>query len=153
MVQIFQCVLLAPVFFLQGAAFGFSTIAAHAQEQLAPHLSALVPRLYRYKYDPKPDVQQSMKNIWSAVVPESNKAVSCYPLMCMVLYIYTHTQCMSLMVPVQADTVLVFESTKYVCMLLCSGRQSIVNNVSSVHPYELLHCHCMFCVFIHFINI
>lgn len=59
----------------QGAAFGFSTIAASAREELAPHLPVLVPRLYRYKYDPNPRVQLAMTSIWAAVVPESKKAV------------------------------------------------------------------------------
>lgn len=61
---------------IQGAAFGFSSIATQAREQLAPHLPLLVPRLYRYKYDPSPNIQLTMSNIWSAVVPESKKAVS-----------------------------------------------------------------------------
>lgn len=60
----------------QGAAFGFSTIASQAQEQLAPYLPTLVPRLYRYKYDPSPRIQLAMSSIWSALVPESKKAVS-----------------------------------------------------------------------------
>lgn len=61
---------------IQGAAFGFSVIASTAREELAPHLPLLVPRLYRYKYDPNPRVQLAMSSIWAAVVPESKKAVS-----------------------------------------------------------------------------
>ena len=60
----------------QGAAFGFSTIASQAQEQLAPYLPTLVPRLYRYKYDPIPRIQLAMSSIWSSLVPNSKKAVS-----------------------------------------------------------------------------
>jgi proteasome component ECM29 len=60
----------------KGAAFGFSSIAATAREELKPHLPLLVPRLYRYKYDPNPRVQLAMTSIWTAVVPESKKAVS-----------------------------------------------------------------------------
>lgn len=60
----------------QGAAFGFSTIASQAQEQLAPYLPTLVPRLYRYKYDPIPRIQLAMSSIWSSLVPDSKKAVS-----------------------------------------------------------------------------
>lgn len=63
---------------MQGAAFGFSSIAVQAQEQLAAYLPTLVPRLYRYKYDPSPRIQLAMSNIWSAVVPESKKAVDKY---------------------------------------------------------------------------
>ncbi len=60
----------------QGAAFGFSIIASQAQEQLAPYLQTIVPRLYRYKYDPNPKIQLAMSSIWSALVPETAKAVS-----------------------------------------------------------------------------
>ncbi|XP_062509489.1 proteasome adapter and scaffold protein ECM29-like [Corticium candelabrum] len=62
----------------RGAAFGFSTIAAQAREQLAPHLSVLVPRLFRYRYDPNPAIQQAMLSIWTALVPESHKEVDKY---------------------------------------------------------------------------
>ena len=64
------------MFVVQGAAFGFSVIAATAREELAPHLQVIVPRLYRYKYDPSPRVQLAMTSIWAAVVPDSKKAVS-----------------------------------------------------------------------------
>ncbi|CAG2221633.1 ECM29 [Mytilus edulis] len=36
----------------KGAAFGFSTIASQAGEQLRPYLAQIVPRLYRYQFDP-----------------------------------------------------------------------------------------------------
>lgn len=62
----------------KGAAFGFSTIASQAKAQLAPYLPSLVPRLYRYKYDPKPQIQLAMSNIWAAIIPESKKAVDKY---------------------------------------------------------------------------
>ena len=42
------------------------------------YLPTLVPRLYRYKYDPNPRIQLAMSNIWSAVVPESKRAVDKY---------------------------------------------------------------------------
>ena len=61
---------------LQGAAFGVSSIAAQAKEQFAPYLPSLVPRLYRYKYDPIPRIQLAMSSIWNAVVPHSKKTVS-----------------------------------------------------------------------------
>jgi proteasome component ECM29 len=62
----------------KGAAFGFSTIAAQAKEQLAPYLPVLVPRLFRYRYDPNPGVQQAMNSIWTAVVPDSQAEVEKY---------------------------------------------------------------------------
>ena len=45
---------------------------------MAPYLPSIVPRLYRYKYDPSPGVQLAMSNIWAAIVPESKKAVDRY---------------------------------------------------------------------------
>ena len=65
-----------PTPLFQGAAFGFSSIASIAREQLTPHLPSLVPRLYRYKYDPNPKIQLAMSSIWSAVVSDSKTAVS-----------------------------------------------------------------------------
>lgn len=62
----------------QGAAFGFSSIAGQAQQQLAPYLPSMVPRLYRYKHDPSPGIQQAMSNIWSALVPDSKRALDKY---------------------------------------------------------------------------
>ena len=60
---------------LQGAAFGFSTIAAQAGEQLAPYLHQIVPKLYRYQFDPNPRINQAMTSIWSALVTDNKKTV------------------------------------------------------------------------------
>ena len=62
----------------RGAAFGFGTIAAKAGEQLEPHLSKIIPKLYRYQFDPTPKVQQSMQSIWNALVKEPTKTVDKY---------------------------------------------------------------------------
>ncbi|XP_033738890.1 proteasome adapter and scaffold protein ECM29-like [Pecten maximus] len=62
----------------KGAAFGFSTIAAQAGEQLAPYLHKLVPRLYRYQFDPNPKIQLAMSSIWQAVVQDNNNTVDKY---------------------------------------------------------------------------
>lgn len=62
----------------QGAAFGFSTIAAQAGEQLAPYLPQIVPRLYRYQFDPNPKIQQAMSSIWNALVQDNKNTVSTY---------------------------------------------------------------------------
>ncbi|XP_075231899.1 proteasome adapter and scaffold protein ECM29 [Lycorma delicatula] len=61
-----------------GAAFGFSSIAAAAGEQLITHKSKIIPKLYRYQFDPTPKVQNSMASIWHALVPETNKTVDQY---------------------------------------------------------------------------
>lgn len=60
----------------KGAAFGFSSIAQKCGEKLGPHLPKIIPKLYRYKYDPTPSIQASMQNIWHVLVPESQKMVS-----------------------------------------------------------------------------
>jgi len=62
----------------KGAAFGFSTIAAKAQDELKPHLPALVPKLYRYQFDPTPSVRAAMENIFKTIVPEATKTVDLY---------------------------------------------------------------------------
>ncbi|XP_033636669.1 proteasome adapter and scaffold protein ECM29-like [Asterias rubens] len=62
----------------KGAAFGFSSIAAHAGDQLAPYLPKLVPRLYRYQYDPSGPVRQAMSSIWSALVKDNKNVVDTY---------------------------------------------------------------------------
>ncbi|XP_038067101.1 proteasome adapter and scaffold protein ECM29-like [Patiria miniata] len=62
----------------KGAAFGFSSIAAHAGDQLSPYLPKLVPRLYRYQYDPSGPVRQAMTSIWSALVKDNKNVVDTY---------------------------------------------------------------------------
>ncbi|XP_074640240.1 proteasome adapter and scaffold protein ECM29-like [Tubulanus polymorphus] len=62
----------------KGAAFGFSSIAAQAGEQLAPYLHQIVPKLYRYQFDPNPRIQQAMSSIWTALVPDNNKTIEKY---------------------------------------------------------------------------
>ncbi|XP_069674508.1 proteasome adapter and scaffold protein ECM29 isoform X2 [Periplaneta americana] len=62
----------------KGAAFGFSTIAASAGEQLSQHLPKIIPRLYRYQFDPTPRIQNSMTSIWHALVPETQKTIDQY---------------------------------------------------------------------------
>uniref|UniRef100_A0A671MI06 Proteasome-associated protein ECM29 homolog n=1 Tax=Sinocyclocheilus anshuiensis TaxID=1608454 RepID=A0A671MI06_9TELE len=54
----------------KGAAFGFNIIAAKAGEQLAPFLPQLVPRLYRYQFDPNLAIRQAMTSIWDALVTD-----------------------------------------------------------------------------------
>lgn len=60
---------------LKGAAFGFSTIAAQAGEQLQPFLSQIIPKLYRYQFDPNPRIQQAMGSIWNALVKDNKNTV------------------------------------------------------------------------------
>ncbi|KAL1918775.1 uncharacterized protein VTP21DRAFT_2797 [Calcarisporiella thermophila] len=58
-----------------GAAFGVTAIVAQAEEELRPYLADLIPRLYRYQYDPDPKVNAAMTNIWRVLVKEPKKAV------------------------------------------------------------------------------
>ncbi|CAG5117500.1 unnamed protein product, partial [Candidula unifasciata] len=62
----------------KGAAVGFSTIAAQAGEQLAPYLTQIVPRLYRYQFDPNPKIQQAISGIWNVLVQDNKKTVDTY---------------------------------------------------------------------------
>ena len=61
---------------MQGAAFGFGMIAKQAGEQLAPVLHRIVPKLYRYQFDPNPKIQGAMSSIWTALVTDQKKMVS-----------------------------------------------------------------------------
>ncbi|KAG0080886.1 hypothetical protein BGZ90_010926 [Linnemannia elongata] len=62
----------------KGAAFGFSSIVSQAEAELKPHLATLIPKLYRYQYDPNPKVNEAMTSIWRALVKEPKKAVQEY---------------------------------------------------------------------------
>jgi proteasome component ECM29 len=59
----------------KGAAFGFSTIAERCGEDLKAHLPLIIPKLYRYQFDPTPNIQASMHNIWRVLVTEPQKMV------------------------------------------------------------------------------
>ncbi|EDL02222.1 expressed sequence AI314180, isoform CRA_c [Mus musculus] len=60
----------------KGAAFGFNVIATRAGEQLAPFLPQLVPRLYRYQFDPNLGIRQAMTSIWNALVTDNCLALN-----------------------------------------------------------------------------
>lgn len=62
----------------KGAAFGFGSIAERAGEQLTERLGDLVPKIYRYRYDPNPGVRSSFISIWSTLVKEPHKTVDKY---------------------------------------------------------------------------
>lgn len=56
-----------------GAAFGLKSISKAAKDQMKPYLGKIVPRLYRYKYDPTPKIQHSMISIWDSIVTDSKE--------------------------------------------------------------------------------
>ncbi|KAJ8917780.1 hypothetical protein NQ315_010686 [Exocentrus adspersus] len=62
----------------KGAAFGFSSIAEKCGEALKAHLPQIIPKLYRYQYDPTPNIQASMQNIWRVLVNEPQKIMDEY---------------------------------------------------------------------------
>ncbi|XP_077544901.1 proteasome adapter and scaffold protein ECM29 isoform X4 [Haemaphysalis longicornis] len=62
----------------KGAAFGFGSIAEKAGEQLKEHLGRIVPKLYRYRYDPNPGVRASFGSIWAALVKDPIRTVDRY---------------------------------------------------------------------------
>ncbi|CAB3403478.1 unnamed protein product [Caenorhabditis bovis] len=51
----------------KGAAFGFSAIMVQAKEEMQQYLPQLIPKLYRYLYDPDVKVQSAMRSIWDIV--------------------------------------------------------------------------------------
>ncbi|KAL0121628.1 hypothetical protein PUN28_006856 [Cardiocondyla obscurior] len=62
----------------KGAAFGFAAIANIGKDELNKYLPNIIPRLYRYQFDPTPRIQQSMTSIWRAMVPSTTKAIEQY---------------------------------------------------------------------------
>ncbi|KAG1660153.1 hypothetical protein FOA52_007810 [Chlamydomonas sp. UWO 241] len=59
----------------RGASFGLAGIARLAGGQLGPHVAALVPKLYRYQYDPNPKVQDAMVHIWRSLIDDPKKTI------------------------------------------------------------------------------
>lgn len=62
----------------KGAALGFSQISTCINEDLSSQLPNIIPKLYRYQFDPVVKVQQSFASIWRAIVPSTAKAVSLF---------------------------------------------------------------------------
>ncbi|KNC98802.1 uncharacterized protein SPPG_05780 [Spizellomyces punctatus DAOM BR117] len=62
----------------RGASLGFSAIAAQATAELQPHLPQMVPKLYRFQFDPNPKVAESMQNIWKSLIKEPKKVLDEY---------------------------------------------------------------------------
>jgi proteasome component ECM29 len=56
----------------RGASMGFSTIAARAEKELEPYLPSIIPKLYRYQFDPHPKTAMGMKSIWKSLVKNQN---------------------------------------------------------------------------------
>ncbi|KAJ2483165.1 proteasome component M29 [Coemansia sp. RSA 2320] len=52
----------------RGAAYGFATIIERARESMQPYMKAIVPKLYRYTFDPSPQTRAAMTSIWRALL-------------------------------------------------------------------------------------
>uniref|UniRef100_A0A336L3V3 CSON003432 protein n=1 Tax=Culicoides sonorensis TaxID=179676 RepID=A0A336L3V3_CULSO len=61
-----------------GAAFGIKSISKLAKVNMQAYLGKIVPRLFRYKYDPTPKIQNSMISIWDSVVVDSKVTIEKY---------------------------------------------------------------------------
>ncbi|ALC41834.1 CG8858 [Drosophila busckii] len=61
-----------------GAAFGLKTLSAESRLKMQPYLGKIIPRLYRYKYDPTPKIQNSMISIWDTIVTDSKEVTEQY---------------------------------------------------------------------------
>ncbi|XP_055390335.1 proteasome-associated protein ECM29 homolog [Condylostylus longicornis] len=61
-----------------GSAFGLKSISKDAKTKMQPYLGKIIPRLFRYKYDPAPKIQNSMISIWDSIVLDSKEAVEMY---------------------------------------------------------------------------
>eukprot|EP00127_Corallochytrium_limacisporum_P003575 Clim_evm58s150 gene=Clim_evmTU58s150 len=61
-----------------GAATGLANIANVSAADLEAMLPTLVPKLYRYKFDPDTNVAMSMRNMWKKVVKDPAKTMDKY---------------------------------------------------------------------------
>ncbi|KAL1514253.1 hypothetical protein ABEB36_003540 [Hypothenemus hampei] len=62
----------------KGAAFGFTGIAQKCGEDLKKLMPEIVPKLYRYQFDPTPNIHDSMSNIWRVLVSDPQNALDTY---------------------------------------------------------------------------
>lgn len=61
-----------------GAAFGLKSLSEDDKSMLGPHMGKIVPRLFRYKYDPTPNIQNSMISIWDSIISDSRKSIDTF---------------------------------------------------------------------------
>ncbi|XP_019760174.1 proteasome adapter and scaffold protein ECM29 [Dendroctonus ponderosae] len=62
----------------KGAAFGFSSIAQKCGEDLKTLMPEIVPKLFRYQFDPTPNIHDSMTNIWKVLVTDPQTTLDTY---------------------------------------------------------------------------
>lgn len=61
-----------------GSIMGSSLFSQQAEMELKPFMPTLIPRLYRYQFDPNAKVAEAMKNIWKSLIKEPKKSVDQY---------------------------------------------------------------------------
>ena len=54
----------------RGASMGFASIATQAEKELEKYLPSIVPKLFRYQFDPHPKTAMGMKSIWKSLVKD-----------------------------------------------------------------------------------
>ena len=59
-----------------GAAFTLGNILKQNNSHLTSQLDRLIPKLYRYQYDPNPKVQSSMKAMWIALIDHPQQVIN-----------------------------------------------------------------------------
>lgn len=64
----------------RGAAFGLGAISQLSSDQLQPYLAKIVPKLFRYQFDPNPRIQQSMSSIWDELTKSDKKIIDLHLL-------------------------------------------------------------------------
>ncbi|KAK5969483.1 hypothetical protein GCK32_003532, partial [Trichostrongylus colubriformis] len=62
----------------KGAAMGFAAVLEEASSELEPFIGQIVPKLFRYRYDPDLKVRQSMRSIWTALTASRRGLVEEY---------------------------------------------------------------------------
>ncbi|EGT34870.1 hypothetical protein CAEBREN_22673 [Caenorhabditis brenneri] len=58
-----------------GAAHGFGALLENAKEEIEPYFKQLVPKLFRFRYDPDVKVQNAMKSIWGILTADRKNVV------------------------------------------------------------------------------
>ncbi|KAL5274962.1 KIAA0368 family protein [Megaselia abdita] len=61
-----------------GASFGLKSLSDSDKSKLEPYMKKIVPRLFRYKYDPTPKIQNSMISIWDSIISDPKKSIDSY---------------------------------------------------------------------------
>ncbi|KAJ2714183.1 proteasome component M29 [Coemansia spiralis] len=51
-----------------GAAYGVANIIEQARDAIQPYMASMIPKLYRYTFDPSKQTRLAMKSIWTALV-------------------------------------------------------------------------------------